>query len=317
MSGGQEASPPLHCDSRQVLFGAVAAVLGGVCFGLYLPVQKHALAEVSPAFLNWAQVTAILAVSLPLHLAVNRRNPWPRPSEAGWLVCFGLTAAVLFYLRNVGVKLTGPTTGGVILSTEVLFSFVLSIVVFRSRVSARALVGAVLLAAGVLLAMRVSRGAMRLEPTGCILLLTTAFAVSVNAVNIKLHFNRVPNLLVVVGNTVCQSLLWTALLGGTGRLGEVHDLAHGWFGLEVLAGAALIGGNLFFYYYSMKRCPMWMCRSLTLVAPAVAMLGDRFMLGSHISAGQIAGLIAVTLGAVIIVHASRQNGGELVAVSGD
>ena len=317
MSGAAEVYQPQHRDPRQVVLGGLAAVLGGVCFGLYLPVQKHALSQVSPAFLNWAQMTTLLVIGLPVHLYINRADPWPRRGEVLWLVCFGLMASQFFYLRNVGVKLTGPTTGGVILATEVLFSFIFSIVIFRNRVSAKSVVGAALLAVGVLLAMRVSRGAMRLQPFGCFLLLTTAFGVAVNAVNIKLHFNRMPNLLATLANALCQCAFWTVLLGGSGRLGQVTHLGHGWLPFEIVAGAALIGGNLVFYYYSMKRCPLWMARSLALVAPAVAMLGDRFFLGSHISGGQIAGLVAVTAGAAIIIHASRQSGGELIAVSGD
>ena len=292
-------------------------MLGGVCFGLYLPLQKHALAQVSPAFLNWAQMAALLAIGLPVHLCVNRPNLLPRRSEVLWLVFFGVTAALFFYLRNVGLKLTGPTTGGVLLATEVLFSFVFSVVIFHNRVSGRSLVGAALLAGGVLLAMRVSRGAMRLEPTGCLLILTAAFGVAINAVNIKLHFNHMPNLLVMCANAGCQTLLWTAILGGTGQLGEVSDLAHGWLWVDVVLGALLIGGNLVLYYYSMKRCPMWMARSLSLVTPAVAMLGDRFFLGSQISASQIAGLVAVTAGAAIIICVSGRNGGEVITVSGD
>jgi drug/metabolite transporter (DMT)-like permease len=76
-------------------------------------------------------------------------------------------------------------------------------------------------------------------------------------------------------------------------------------------GGLLIAGALYLYYVAMKLVAMWAVRALNLLAPPITALAEHFWLGSPISGGQWLGLLAVTVGAALVIPSlTRQAGGD-------
>jgi len=235
----------------------------------------------------------------------------PQGAPIGWLALFAIFASAIFYTRNVGTHLTSATTAALVVRLELAIVFVLSYLILKSRVSAAGWIGTLVLLVGALSAMDISFSELSFAALGIAALLTAAMLTAANAIIIKLNFNRISSDLPTAASIVCQTVVFSAILLATGRMGEtIAALASARVAVESVLLAFLFLWALLLYYYSMKRIPMWSCRILSLIAPVVAVLGDHFWLGSEITHGQLTGLIAVLLGAVLVVSASHTGAPE-------
>lgn len=293
-------------------FGYAAALLSGLLMGVTWVVLKVILnaGVLGPADLNWLSVAGVLAIVLPVHLLRHRRNLFPRESPRGWLLIFALTAAGIFYLRNLGVALCGATTSAIVSRVETGFVFLLTYLVLRQPVGRLGWLGSGLLLVGALRTAGVGSAAVCTDAGGIVALISAALLVALNAVIIKLHFARVSNELVILASAVVQtviySLLVPLLVGLEGVRAALADPRL--LGLVALA-AAMIAANLFTYYYAMKRVPMWAARMLALLAPPVAVLADYFVLDTPVTAAAMQGLLLVLGGAALVIVSGRQANG--------
>lgn len=289
-------------------FGYAAAVLAGVVMGLSWVVFKLELnsPDLGPAEVNWLNMIALTAIVWPVYLVRNRENLFPRDMPYRWLGLFALFAASIFYFRNVGVDICGATTAAIVSRIETVFVFVLSYLVLRQAVSGLGWIGSLVLLAGALRTIGIGSGQMSFELAGVLALVVAAVFIALNAVIIKLHFNRVPNEMVILASATVQMVVFSTIVPLTGDVEGVLTALHDPQILAlVAAGALCIGGNLFLYYYAMKRVPMWAVRILALVALPAAVLGDHFLLGQPVTASAIEGMLLVMLGATLVVLSGR------------
>jgi len=296
------------------LKGYVAIVASSVCSGSMWPVQKDLMTEVSPLQANWLMIVPALAMILVIYPWRRRGQQLiPQGAPIGWLALFAIFASAIFYTRNVGTHLTSATTAALVVRLELAIVFVLSYLILKSRVSAAGWIGTLVLLVGALSAMDISFSELSFAALGIAALLTAAMLTAANAIIIKLNFNRISSDLPTAASIVCQTVVFSAILLATGRMGEtVAALASAKVVVEAVLLGLLLLWALLFYYYSMKRIPLWSCRILSLIAPVVAVLGDHFWLGSTISHGQLVGLFVVLIGAGLVIMSSRDDTSERV-----
>lgn len=295
--------------------GYTAALLSGVAVGLVWALQKHVLDQkiVGPAGLNWLNMLGINLIIWPAYLIRYRRNLFPAATPFKWLGLFACIAAGIFYCRNLGVGMTGATTAAVVTRSDVAFVFVLSYLVLRQRVNAWGWAGTVLLLLGALRVAGVGLGPLSFDGAGLTVLLASAAGVAVNALIITLHFNRIPNELVILASATVQAILFAVIVPAGGGMGGVAQVFAEPRVLGLIAlGSAMIAANLFTYYYAMKRAPMWAVRMLALTGAPVAALADHFVLHAPVTAAHLQGLAAVLIGAPLVILSagnSRTKGG--------
>jgi drug/metabolite transporter (DMT)-like permease len=125
---------------------------------------------------------------------------------------------------------------------------------------------------------------------------------------IKTQFNRVPNELVILASATVQTAIFSiAVPTLIGLEGARFVLANPrYLGLVALASLG-VAGNLFLYYYAMKRAPMWAVRVLALISLPAAVAGDYFLLGEPITDNAVQGMALVIVGAVIVIQAGRRS----------
>ncbi len=299
-------------------FGYAAALLSGLLMGISWVILKLALnfEVLGPADLNWLNMVGLAIIIWPVYLIRRRRDLFPRDMPYRWLLVFALFAATLFYLRNTGVGICGATTAAIVSRVETTFVFILSYLVLHQAVGGLGWVGSLLLLAGALRTVGLGSAQMNLDLLGVGALVIGALFVALNAVIIKTHFNRVPNELVILASATVQTVVYSmavpAFIGLDGvraALAEPRLL-----GLVALM-SVIIAGNLFAYYYAMKRVPMWAARMLALLAPAVAVVADYAILGTPITANAVQGLLLVMGGATLVILSSRGDNGAQRAVA--
>jgi len=288
---------------RPGLLGFLAAVGSSVCIGMLFVVQKSLLREgVDPVTLNWLQMVIVLALSGATVAAVPGERRFPGRSILPWLALFGCFGSIVFGMRNVGVDLTNATTGSVVIRTEVAMVMLLSYMVLRVKPDLCGWLGAAMLFVGAFFSLDLANNALRFTPWGTVALLASAAAIAINALIIKTRFGGVSNSLTVGANSLVQTLVFGVLVVSTGKLPAVSriigDPSMLW---RVGLGALCIFGGLYLYYLSMKLIPMWVARAINLLIPPITALGEWLWLGASITGGQIAGLVAVTMGAALVI----------------
>ncbi len=298
---------PDHLQRSRHLKGYAAIIASAICSGAMWPVQKDLMTRVSPLQANWLMIVpALIAILIIYPSRRHGRRLIPEHAPIGWLTLFALFASVIFYTRNVGTHLTSATTAALVVRFELAIVFVLSHVILKSRVSLVGWLGTVVLLLGALQAMGISFGQISFSHLGMAALLTAALLTATNAIIIKLQFNRIPSDLPTAASCICQTIVFSAILLATGRMGEtIAALATPRIAIEAVALGLMFLSALLLYYYSMKRIPLWSCRILSLIAPVVAILGDHFWLGAEISHSQLSGLTAVLVGAALVILSTR------------
>jgi len=216
------------------------------------------------------------------------------------------------------VMLTGPTTSAVVTRSEIAFVFLLSYLVLRQPVRALGWLGTVMLLAGALWTAGLGSAELTCSTLGIAALVGSALGVALNALIIKAYFSRLPNELVILASGTVQVMLFSLVVPATGGLPEAHEALRqppllGLVGL----GSVFIFGQLFFYYYAMKRAPMWAVRILALTGVPAATLLDHYMLQARVTSAQLEGLVAALVGAALVILSGRQDaesGDTVVAV---
>lgn len=291
----------------QVLLGSAAAIVSGICAGLIWPINKELTRVLDPAQITWLEAVVATVILLPLYLhrfrgrLMPQRTPWP------WLLTFGLTAVMLFYMRTLGVKLTNATTGALITRSEVILVFAYSYFFLHDRLSPVGWLGSVAMMAGMVAALDVSSSGLAFHLRGVAALMASTVGVASNAIIIKVRLGSVRNELTALVNATCQAVVLLLILTVAGEVSGLWPALHQTRTLVlVLLAGVFVPVMLVCYYYAMKRVPLWSARLLALVTPAVAMLGDHFWLHSHISHGQLLGLVLVTGGAAMVITAGAR-----------
>lgn len=290
------------------LAGYLAALASGLIMGVSWVVFKLQLnvEALGPADVNWLNMLGVGIIIVPVYLIRYRGRLFPAGQPYPWLLLFAVSAAGIFYLRNVGVDLTGATTSAIVARSETAFVFILTYVVLRERVRALGWLGTVLLLVGALHTVGIGSTELSFPIAGVIALIAAALLIALNALIIKLYFGGVRNEMAILASAVVQTVIFSVVVPVfVGLDGLRHVLAHPpLIGLIALAAATIVA-NLFLYYYAMKRAPMWAVRVLALVAIPTAVAGDYFVLGAPITMNAVQGMLLVIIGALVIIQAGR------------
>ena len=293
--------------------GYIAALAAGIIMGLSWVLFKLELnvEGLGPADVNWLNMIGVAIIIWPVYLIRNREHLFPRKLPYRWLLLFATFAAGIFYLRNIGVDLCGPTTSAIVSRTETGFVFVLSYLILRQAVNGLGWLGTALLLVGAMRTIGIGSAGLTFPLAGVAALVGAAALIALNAVIIKTQFNKVPNELVILASATVQTIIFSiAVPALVGLDGARHVLANPrLIGLVALASLG-IAGNLFLYYYAMKRAPMWAVRVLALISLPAAVAGDYFVLGQPITMDAVQGMGLVIAGALIVIQAGRRRNGD-------
>lgn len=287
---------------RTRILGYTMSVFTGVLAGLLYAVNKALTTELTAAQITFVEAAVAFALLVPGYLWRARGKAFPRHTPWGWLLLFGLTAALLFFMRTTGIALTSATTGALVVRLEVGLVFAYSYLFLHEKPSAWGWIGAGLLVAGMLAALNLPAGGLVLRPLGLAALVVAAFGIAANAVLIKLRLGGVSNSLTALANVTCQTLVLGPVILLAGQVTSLGPaLASPRTAVLLGLGGFIVTWMLTTYYYAMKRVPLWTVRLLGLITPAAALLADYFWLRSPISGSQLLGLVLVTTGSALVI----------------
>ena len=289
---------------RGPLFILVAAIAWGLEYPLMTSATRAVGMPVTGACLFVVSSLLLGASLLARHAYMGRTgkaNPWP-----GWSAlsptllvgAFGITANLT---GLQGASLTTPVNMAALARSDVLFSLLISVLVFRERIARQAYLFVPVMLLGACLLVGVFRGAMEAASIGDGLVLISAFFVAANAFAAQRALRRLNGLAVGFMNCTLNAVMFVVVVGCTDSLSAIPAALRGETGMALIGLGVL--AYIFFACYNvgLRTCPAWEARLICLLAPVVAAVVSWGFQGKSPESGQIPGMLLILLGAAGIV----------------
>ena len=128
------------------LFAALMAILNGLASGGEVSFSKKLSGNYSPLFLTWLSWVVIIFTNMPVSILLGEVQHIPLLSVV-WLYQLGYTVASIFgfWLAIKGLKTVEAGIGGLIGLLEVVFSVLFGILLFGEELTAKVIIGAMLI----------------------------------------------------------------------------------------------------------------------------------------------------------------------------
>ncbi|WP_456398389.1 DMT family transporter [Palaeococcus sp. (in: euryarchaeotes)] len=265
--------------------GTLLALLGMILYGLE-PVIIKSNPSNPLSFAAFSALFASIFLWIFVLLAGNWRDLEENPAHIPKTFLIGLFGTALAYLSySYGARLSTAINASLITRAEVLFSFVLSYVLLKERITKKQGIYSLLVLLGLILV--ITQGRIITPKRGDVLLLMVPLFWQIGHVIAKnLPYN--PYLIATMRNTFGGLLLFMfALSSGL----EFHPLS--------IAEGIIIAVGQVVWYLSIKRINLSKATAIITPAPAVA-IGLSILLGERFTLYHAAGFVLMTLGTLEI-----------------
>ncbi|MCD6558563.1 MAG: DMT family transporter [Palaeococcus sp.] len=265
--------------------GTLLALLGMILYGLE-PVIIKSNPSNPLSFAAFSALFASIFLWIFVLLAGNWRDLEENPAHIPKTFLIGLFGTALAYLSySYGARLSTAINASLITRAEVLFSFALSYVLLKERITKKQAIYSLLVLLGLILV--ITQGRIITPKRGDVLLLMVPLFWQIGHVIAKnLPYN--PYLIATMRNTFGGLLLFMfALSSGL----EFHPLS--------IAEGIIIAVGQVVWYLSIKRINLSKATAIITPAPAVA-IGLSILLGERFTLYHAAGFVLMTLGTLEI-----------------
>lgn len=271
--------------------GTLLALLGMILYGLE-PVIIKSNPSNPLSFAAFSALFASIFLWIFVLLAGNWRDLEENPAHIPKTFLIGLFGTALAYLSySYGARLSTAINASLITRAEVLFSFVLSYVLLKERITKKQAIYSLLVLLGLILV--ITQGRIITPKRGDVLLLMVPLFWQIGHVIAKnLPYN--PYLIATMRNTFGGLLLFMfALSSGL----EFHPLS--------IAEGIIIAVGQVVWYLSIKRINLSKATAIITPAPAVA-IGLSILLGERFTLYHAAGFVLMTLGTLEITKVKSE-----------
>lgn len=278
-------------------------IFSNILFAGSYAVGKIALREVSPIMLNVLRFTIAACFMLPFVVAGRRKLAFPRRMlpKFALLVLMGFVINKLF--EYVGLNLTTASDTALLISTESIFTALLSWLILRERFSRMAAFSLVIGFLGVYLIIEqgiiphwdTATGGVSARILGDLLVILALVFESSYTVTGKSLLDRYPPLL-ITGASIIGSLVFWLPAGGEEvlRAGWPHLSLAGWLGVLYMAIAVTVIGY-FLWFQALTVVEASSAAPFLFIQPLLGALIAILLLGERLTWATLAG------GALILV----------------
>ena len=289
----------------------LSVLLLSVIWGSYYVASQRTVAGLSVfsagfyiRFVTWILLTLVMAAKKEL----------PRLAQVKYvllpLVMIGVLGFLLDATAFIGLSMGSAATGTALLKTDVLMVSLISVIVYKTKLSWKQWLCMLIMLAGVMLVIGITPEKIDLANWGNVFFLLSALFVSINAFLIKYvqHHEKNPvcdDVVAYYNNFVCMLLFLAAIIIG-GRFSEGRALTED-RGLRLTLLLASLGQTLvyFIYYYDLRRLPVWFVKVFLLTMPIVSNLICLLLFHEALTAMQYLGMAVILAGAAGVLLEQR------------
>lgn len=298
----------------------IALLLAVLAWGIEYVLIKASTETQSPLVIGFGTFV-VASVLFGIHLFLFKktgREPVFAPGVAGqgpakegmhppavsvpWrlLVAMGAISVAINLFLIFGQKLTSTASASALGRTDILFTIVLSALIFRESIRGVHLVVLPIMLAGIYMVTGIRIAALDMGNPGDYLILASTFFLSLNAFVIKRAARRLNSFFIAFVNTTINTAAFFLLIVVTGNWDVFVTVpVASWvlIGLIGVCGYVFMGG----YYVGLHHLPVLEVRLLLLLVPVVTVLAGWVGLGSLPTLRESIGMPLIILGAAILV----------------
>jgi len=288
-------------------------LLLNLIWGSYYIASKISLQSLSPFFVGLV-VRAVTFFLLTVLMITRKeiRQLFKLKGIVLRLFLIGLLGFSLDITAFVGLRLSSAANGAILLKSDVLFANLISIIFLKERFTLRDWLYTLLILFGVTLVMNVDLIHFRFQGVGDVFFLLSAFFVALNAFVIKSvqldKKNPASDNVIAFYNNLITMVIFFFVLLITREKFPLQNLREDInLSLSLLYAGIMQTLIYVFYYFNLRRLPVWLVKISLLLMPVFATIISFFILGESLNPLQIVGMIVVlTSTAGIIVEQKRK-----------
>ncbi len=285
----------------------LAAAIGSTFGGTAAVVARILAPEVGPttvSLLRYLGLLVLLVVLAPLF-----RARWPRIARRDWpiMIAVGVLQFALFgWFFSAGFAYVSAARGAIVLATMPIQTLIIAAVVGRERFTVMKLLGTLLGAIGVAVALWSDEAASSADSwKGDLCLLAAGFVTALNSVLVGPYLVRYSVHAVSVVATLVGCLLLGSLSLVSGAYVEFSQLSsRGWLAIAYFAAVPTFLGFITWTWALSRVAPTRVTVTVVLNPIAAAVAGAWF-LGERIDPRILIGLALVTAAIVVVNWPSR------------
>lgn len=276
-------------------------------WGIYYVASNAAVAHMSVfsvgiviRFITMLILTLFMCIRGQMRELLKIQHVWGR------LIVIGVLGFLLDVTAFMGLTLCPAGIGTVLLKCDILFVNLISIVFYQYHFRKLDWMYTFVMLAGVVLVMNIDFATVEFGGIGNLFFILSALFVSINAFVIKSvqhdQCNPISDNVVAYYNNIITMLFFVGFAGFTGDIVQLGKLGHDRYVTVALMIASL--GQTFvylFYYYNLRRFPVWIVKIFLLLMPIVVTVISYFVFAETMTLMQYVGAAIILFGAVGIL----------------
>lgn len=292
-----------------------------VIWGIYYVASNTAVASMSVfsvgiviRFVTLILLTVLMAARKQLGELFRVRKVWKK------LIMIGCLGFLLDTTAFLGLTFCPAGIGTVLLKTDVLFVNLISMLVYKQRFRIRDWVLTFVMLFGIVLVIGIDFKHVEIGGAGNLFFIASALFVSINAFVIKSaqhdKYQPVSDNVVAYYNNFVTLVLFTIAACITGDVGQLKLFGSD-MGVTVALLIASVGQTLIyiFYYYNLRRFPVWIVKVFLLLVPVVASVISLVLFDETLTWIQVSGMVVVLACAGFLVAGQQGNQEKCESVS--
>ena len=285
-----------------MIFGMV------ISWSVYYAVSKILVDATGSVFLAGFLLRAAALVFLTAQLLLDKNfsRLFHQGKAVAILLLIGVFGFLLDLFANLGYAGGSLSTGTALLKTDVLMVNLVTVLIYRQRLTLVDWLGTFVMLFGVLMVLGVNMSGISFHWTDLFFLLSAA-CVTANAFVIKKaqgDYHEDADMIAYYNNLVVLLLFG----GGTALAGDFRADAlstiPGFWWFVALGGLAETG-VYFFYYRNLKHFEVWIVKLYLLMMPVLSCFIGVAFLGETLTTTKLIGILVVLAGAALILLRSK------------
>ena len=272
-------------------------------WSIFYAVSKYMVSVTGSPYLTGGILRAAALVFLTVQLLVmGKFQNLFRQGKTIWIMlligCIGFLGDLF---ANLGYAKGSLGTGTALLKTDVLMANIVTVFLYRRKLSLIEWLGTVVMLFGVLLVLNVNFKMESLHWYDLFFLLSAA-SLAANAFVIQhaqRKYGKDPDMISYINNFVVL-VLFTVVSLLTGDLGKTGETirSNGWM---ILLGGFAQTGIYFFYYRNLQRHEVWIVKLYLLLMPVVSSIIGVLFLHETLTIKTVIGIAVVLTGAGLLI----------------
>ncbi len=292
--------------------GKSAVLITGMIlfWSVFYAVSKYMVQATGSPYLTGGLLRAAALIFLTAQLFVRHKFlDLFRQGKTVWIMfvigCIGFLGD---FFANLGYANGSLGVGTALMKTDVLMANLVTVILYKRRLTFVEWLGTIVMLVGVLLVLNVSFGTDAFRWSDVFFLLS-AVSLASNAFVIQhaqRKYGKDPDMISYINNlTVLVLFTIVCLITGDSARTVSTVSEYGWI---ILLGGFAQTGIYFFYYRNLQRHEVWIVKLYLLLMPVVSCLIGVVFLHETMTPKTVAGIVIVLLGAGLLLIRHRLPG---------